>query len=202
MERFLIVFLSCPVPGVQLWFYLHICVWSTHRSLALRLPWSSWVCPSEERAQRWYDCLDCGSPSGAKCAGKPLARDARDMALGSRHMRASPEGAFSIAWQLVHESQPWEGFFYCSSAGASMWGERGYNSGSTPACDSAVVTCFHGSPVFLRRHSLLWFFSLPSPQSVSPQPTAVLALGLFSNPHSSAPSLLAHLWTQVPVHVM
>ena len=43
-----------------------------------------------------------------------------------------------------------------------------------PACDSAVAPCFHGSPVFLRRHSLLQISSLPSPQSISPQPTLVL----------------------------
>ena len=53
------------------------------------------------------------------------------------------------------------------------------------ACDSAVVPCFHGSSVFLRRYSLLQISSLPSPQ-----PIAVLAPGLFSNPHAPAPSPL------------
>ena len=48
----------------------------------------SWGClgalesaPSEDRVQRWYDCLDRGSPSGAKCAGKLAATGTRDMAL-------------------------------------------------------------------------------------------------------------------------
>ena len=81
MERFSIFFLSQPIPGVHFWFYPHFCVWSTHRNLVLRLPWSSWVCPCEDQAQRWYDCLDCRSPGSAKCAGKLVATGARDMAL-------------------------------------------------------------------------------------------------------------------------
>ena len=80
--------------------------------------------------QRWYDCLDHGSPGGAKCAGKLAATGTRDMDLvrafsgirckvhegqpwldfslapGRMRSRASPERAFSIAWQQVHEGQP------------------------------------------------------------------------------------------------
>ena len=139
MERFSIFFLSRPVPGVQLWFYPHFCVWFTHRSLVLRLPWSSWVCPCEDQAQRWYDCLNRGTPGSAKCAGKLEAMGVRDMALVR---------AFSGTWSKAHEGQPWLGFFWhpsasaqepalsgfllLSSAGAGMWGERGYNSGSSP----------------------------------------------------------------------
>ena len=52
MKRFLILFLSCPVPGVQLWFYPHLCIWANHRNVVLRLPWSTWVCPGESRARR------------------------------------------------------------------------------------------------------------------------------------------------------
>ena len=59
----------------------------------------------------------------------------------------------------------------------------------------SITPCFHGSPVFLHRHSLLRISSLLSPQSISPQPTAVVAPGLFSNPHAPAPSPLAHLWS-------
>ena len=109
MERFSIFFLSHPVPGVQLWFYPHLCVWSTHRSLVLRLPWSSWVCPCEDRAQRWYDCLDRGSLGSAKCAGKRRPRGTRDMALVR---------AFSGVRHKAHEGQPWLGFFWCLAAGA------------------------------------------------------------------------------------
>ena len=97
MERFSIFVLSHPIPGGQLWFYPHLCVWSTHRSLVLRLPWSSWVCPCEDKAQRWYDCLDRGSPGSAKCPGKSAATDARDMALVR---------AFSSAQLKAREGQP------------------------------------------------------------------------------------------------
>ena len=243
MERFSIFFISRPVPGAQVWFYPHLCMWSTHRSLVLSLPWSSWVCSCEDRVQAWYDCLDRGSPSGAKWAGKPAAMGARDTALVrafchawhkvcegqpwpgffwctagawgpvlrglffkklpcSWHMRASSEGACFIAWQPVGKSQPWVGFFYCCWQ-ASACGEREVTTVAPPTvCDSAVVPCFHGSLAFLCRHSLLWISSLPSPQSISPHPTAVLAPSLFSNPHKRAPSLLAHLWTHIPVRGM
>ena len=65
--------------GFSFGFYPHLRKWSTHRSLVLRLPWSSWVCPSDDRAQKWYDCLDSSIPGGAKCAGKPEATGARDI---------------------------------------------------------------------------------------------------------------------------
>ena len=111
MERFSIFFLSHPIPGVQLWFYPHLCVWSTHRSLVLRQPWSSWVCPCEDQTQRWYDCLDLRSPGGAKCTRKLVATGTRDMALVR---------AFSGAWRKACEGQPWPGFFWNLVAGT--WG--------------------------------------------------------------------------------
>ena len=201
MERFLIFFLSRPIPGVQLGFYPHLCVWSIHRSLVLRLPWSSCVCPSEDRAWRWYDCLDHGSPDSAICAGKLVATDARDIALVR---------AFSGARSEAREGQPWPGIFWqpaagvlgpslrglllLSSAGTGVWGEREVIIvAPPPVCDSAVAPCSHGSPVFLCRYSLLRISSLPSSQSISPQPTAILAPGLFSSPRAPAPSPLAHL---------
>ena len=67
---------------------------------------------------------------------------------------------------------------------------------------STVVTCFHARLGFLHRHSQLQISSLPSPQAVSPQPTAVLAPGLLSNPHDPAPSPHAHQQTHVPVRGM
>ena len=47
-ERFQLFFLSCIVPGAQLWFQLHLCMWATHRGLLQRLPWSTRARPSEE----------------------------------------------------------------------------------------------------------------------------------------------------------
>ena len=145
--------------------------------------------------------MDGGIPSSAECAGKPVAMGARDMALAR---------AFCGAQHKAHEGQPRPCFFWCPVAGAQSPALRGLFCivhrlalacgereativAPPPACDSAVAPCFHGSPVFLHRHSLLWLSSLPSPQSVSPQPTAVLTLGLFSSPHAPALSPLAHL---------
>ena len=59
--------------------------------------------------QRWYECLDCGSPGSAKCAGKPAATGARDVA----RVRA-----FSGARHKAREGQPWLGFFWHPVAGA------------------------------------------------------------------------------------
>ena len=46
-----------------------------------------------------------------------------------------------------------------------------------PTRDSAVLPCFHGCLVFLHRYFPTTISSLTSPQSVSPQSTAALALG-------------------------
>ena len=82
-----------------------------------------------------------------------------------------------------------------------MWGERGYSDGSTPRCDSAVSACFSGCLTFLPRHfshSLLPH--IPSlPQSLSPQSTAALALGLLYNPSTPAPSHCIFQGTCIPV---
>ena len=116
MERFSIFFLSRPIPGVQLWFYPHFCVWSTHRSLVLSLPWSSWICSSEDKVQRWYDCLGLGSSGSAKCARKPAATGTRDMALVR---------AFSGARHKARGGQPWLGFFWLPAVGTQRPALRG-----------------------------------------------------------------------------
>ena len=36
--RFWVFFLSYTVPGFQLWFYFHLCIWVVHWGLLLRLP--------------------------------------------------------------------------------------------------------------------------------------------------------------------
>ena len=62
---------------------------------------------------------------------------------------------------------------------------------------STAALHFYGSPGFLHTHSRLWISSLPSPQAMPSQPTAVLSLGLLSNPHVLATSLCPHLWTHL-----
>ena len=131
MERFSISFLTCPIPGVQLWFYPHLCVWSTHRSLVLRLPWSSWVCPCEDWAQRWYDCLDHGSPGGTQSTGKPAATATSSMALVR---------AFSGAQHKAREGHPWRGVFWHLAAGVQGSALRGlfFFIALQPACEGQL----------------------------------------------------------------
>ena len=58
--RFWVFFLSHTVPGFQLWFYFHLCMWAVHWGLLLRLPWRTWVCPLRAR---------CGGGAAAWVAG-------------------------------------------------------------------------------------------------------------------------------------
>ena len=44
---FWIFFLRHSVPGFQLWFYFHLYICVIPWGLLLRLPWRTWVCPSE-----------------------------------------------------------------------------------------------------------------------------------------------------------
>ena len=57
-------------------------------------------------------------------------------------------GSYSILQRIRHlMGQP----LYCAAAHAGMCRERGYGDGSTPTCDSAVSSCFHGCLAFLHR---------------------------------------------------
>ena len=38
-------------------FYFHLYMWVVHLGLLLRLPWRTWVCPSEGQVWRWCSCL-------------------------------------------------------------------------------------------------------------------------------------------------
>ena len=50
-------FFSHTVPGFQLWFHFHLCMWTVHWGLLLRLPWRTWVCPCEGQVWRGCSCL-------------------------------------------------------------------------------------------------------------------------------------------------
>ena len=107
---------------------------------------------------------------------------------GRRCARAIPEGAFLLLGSWCARASPERASFIVHWQALACGEREATIVVPPPACDSAVVPCFHDRPVFLCRHSLLWISSLPSPQSVSPQPTAVLALGLFSNPTLQLPA--------------
>ena len=57
MGGFWVFFLSHTVPRFRLWFYFHLWIWVVHWGLLLRLPWRTWVCPSEGQVQRWLQLL-------------------------------------------------------------------------------------------------------------------------------------------------
>ena len=45
------------LPLGFMWFYFHLWIWVVHWGLLLRLPWRTWVCPSEGQVQRWLQLL-------------------------------------------------------------------------------------------------------------------------------------------------
>ena len=91
MERFLTLFLSHTALGVQLWFYPHLYMWVIHRSLLLRLPWRTWVCPSEDQVWRRHGYLDCRDLGSTRCSEKPAIMGSGDMVL---------LGFFPCFWRL------------------------------------------------------------------------------------------------------
>ena len=66
-------------PRFQLWFYFHLCMWVIHWDLLLRLPWRTWVCPSEGQMWRWC-CLGY-RVSGSRYSGQLVTRAAGNIAL-------------------------------------------------------------------------------------------------------------------------
>ena len=55
--RYWVFFLSHTAPGFQLWFYFHLCTWVIHWGLFMRLPWWTWVFPSEGQVWKWCSFL-------------------------------------------------------------------------------------------------------------------------------------------------
>ena len=81
-------------------------------------------------------------------------------------------------------------------AAAGVWGEAAVVAPPL-AHHSTKALHFCGSLGFLHKHSRLQSSSLPSPQAVSLQPTAVPSLGLLSKPHVPAPRPCAHQRTPI-----
>ena len=78
---FWVFFLSYTAPGFQLWFYFHLCMWVVHWGLLLRLPWMTWVCPSEDQVRRWCSCLGHRGSGSTWYSGESAARAAGDIVL-------------------------------------------------------------------------------------------------------------------------
>ena len=79
--RFWVFFLSHTAPWFQLWFYSHLCMWLFHWGLLLRLPWRTWVCPSEGQVWRWCSCLGHRGSGSTRHSGKLAARAAGNIVL-------------------------------------------------------------------------------------------------------------------------
>ena len=58
-------------------FYFHLYMWVFHWGLLLRLPWRTWVCPSEGQVWRWCSCLGCST----RYSGEVAARAAGNIVL-------------------------------------------------------------------------------------------------------------------------
>ena len=83
-----------------------------------------------------------------------------------------------------------------------MWGERGYGDGSNPYEWLSRIALLPWLPGFPPQAFPTTISSLTSPQSVSLQSTAALALRLLHNPQTSAPSRCSFQETCVPAHRM
>ena len=81
-------------------------MWVTHRSLLPRLPWNTWLCPSEDRVRRWHDCLGWG---------KLWQRQVHGKARSHRCNRSGPS-----AWWPAQEGQPSWGLFL-APGGTGGW---------------------------------------------------------------------------------
>ena len=152
-------------------------MWTPDRSLLPRLPWSTQVCPGEDRAQTRHSCLGCGSPGGNRCVGKTVDTGVRDLALG---------GDFASA----REGQPWRGPFLAPrGAGASMWGERECNVFSTlcASINSGALLQWHSR--FPPQTFLLADFLPPSPSGclLTANSTPPTSFALLSPRSSSQP---------------
>ena len=64
-----------------MWFYSHFCMWVVHWGLLLRLPWRTWVCPSEGRMRRWCSCLGPRGSGSTRYSGELAAREAINIVL-------------------------------------------------------------------------------------------------------------------------
>ena len=64
--------LSDIAPGFQLWFYFHLWISVVHWGLLLRLPWRTWVCPSEGQGHRGSGSSRYSEELAARAAGNTV----------------------------------------------------------------------------------------------------------------------------------
>ena len=56
-------------------------MWVVHWGLLLRLPWRTWVWPSEGQVWTWYSCLGCRGSGSTRYSGELEARAAGNTVL-------------------------------------------------------------------------------------------------------------------------
>ena len=81
MGRPCVFFLSHTAPGFQLWFYFHLYMWVVHWAFLLRLPWRTWVYPSENQVWQWYSYLARRGSGSTRYSGGLAARVAGNIVL-------------------------------------------------------------------------------------------------------------------------
>ena len=64
-----------------MWFCFHLFMWVVHWGLLLRLPWKTWVCPSESKVWRWCSCLVFRVSGSTRYSGELVARAAENIVL-------------------------------------------------------------------------------------------------------------------------
>ena len=80
-------------------------MWVIHRSLLLRLPSRTWVCPSEDQVWRYCSCLDHRGPGSTRYSVELVTMGTGDMALlkfflpsGSSVLVRIKHGGSMAAW--------------------------------------------------------------------------------------------------------
>ena len=91
---------------------------------------------------------------------------------------------------------------YCSAAVAGVWGERGYGDGSTHYTWLSNITLPPWLPSFPPQAIPITISSLTFPQSISPQSTAALTLGLLHTPQTPVLGCCTFQGTLIPVWSM
>ena len=59
-------------------------MWVVHGGLLLRLPWRTWVCPSEGQVCRWCSCLGHRGSGRSRYSGELVTRVAGNIVLYKR----------------------------------------------------------------------------------------------------------------------
>ena len=62
-------------------FNFHLCIWVVHWGLLLKLPWRTWVCPSEDQVWRWCSYLGHRDFGSTRYSGELVARAVENIVL-------------------------------------------------------------------------------------------------------------------------